>query len=604
MSRLTGPRPADWAAALDGPTVKTVEVSDQQTYARVLRAYGSDRNNAKVNYWSTEAARYERTDSGALRPIPVPPSPPETFRDFYFGGYSAPAPSGDVEFRKLSEPEQSSSQIVAKVLQSPSLKQVGVFDPDLIEGFSELSEVPLTTYYPPDAAPADARTDRLLGSQSLLPNANLGGYLQQPPMVLTTIKSLGHVLRLPGLPRCHRGEAGGAGERDPCPRGRSDRGGYESQTRVRLVAEQIARQTGLTVDITIGSSPTPQQIKLAAGKFGRPDLTLTEGWVKKGVSVRLLSSIDRKSLTLFGLVLVVCVLFMGNATLAAVRTRRAELGVLACLGWSSRRIFAMLQAELVVTGLIAGVLGTALAWIVVAASGLDVTWWHLALITPVATALAALSGVIPAWRASHATPIEAIHPDVRAPRRASVGVRGITTLALVGLSRLPGRTILGAASLFIGVAALAVLIAVQQAFRGGITGTALGDVIAVQVRGVDYLAAAVTIALGAFAIADIAYLNISERTAEIGTLRSTGWSEGHIRRLFAIEAFATATIGAVAGAIVGVTAAAIFLPIPLGTSLTAGVVAVLGGVVAAMLAATGPLSRLTALAPSAAIVAD
>ena len=380
--------------------------------------------------------------------------------------------------------------------------------------------------------------------------------------------------------------------------------GKESQTRVRLVAEQIARQTGLTVDITIGSSPTPQQITLAAGKFGRPDLTLTEGWVKKGVSVRLLSSIDRKSLTLFGLVLVVCVLFMGNATLAAVRTRRAELGVLACLGWSSRRIFAMLQAELVVTGLIAGVLGTALAWIVVAVSGLDVTWWHLALITPVATALAALSGVIPAWRASHATPIEAIHPDVRAPRRASVGVRGITTLALVGLSRLPGRTILGAASLFIGVAALAVLIAVQQAFRGGITGTALGDVIAVQVRGVDYLAAAITIALGAFAIADIAYLNISERTAEIGTLRSTGWSEGHIRRLFAVEAFATATLGAVAGAIVGTTAAATFLPIPLGTSLIAAATAVLGGVVAAMLAATVPLSRLTALAPSAAVVAD
>ena len=224
VDRLTRPKPADWAATLKGRTVKTVRVSDQQTYARVLRAYGSDRNNAKVNYWSTDAAGYERTDSGALRPAPVPPSPPETFRDFYFGGYSAPAPSGDVEFRKLSEPQQSSTQIVGRVLQSPSLKQVGVFDPDLIEGFSELSEVPLTTYYPPDAAPGNARTDRLLRGKPLLPNANLGGYLQQPPMVLTTIKSLKTFYDPQALPRRHPGKAGGARERDPCPRGRSDRG--------------------------------------------------------------------------------------------------------------------------------------------------------------------------------------------------------------------------------------------------------------------------------------------------------------------------------------------------------------------------------------------
>ena len=72
----------------------------------------------------------------------------------------------------------------------PNLDQVGVFDATKIAGFSELSKVPLTTYYAPDAAPGDARTERLLGGRSLLPNANLTGYLQQPPMILTTIKSL------------------------------------------------------------------------------------------------------------------------------------------------------------------------------------------------------------------------------------------------------------------------------------------------------------------------------------------------------------------------------------------------------------------------------
>ena len=160
----------------------------------------------------------------------------------------------------------------------------------------------------------------------------------------------------------------------------------------------------------------------------------------------------------------------------------------------------------------------------------------------------------------------------------------------------------GAASLLVGVAALTTLIALQSAFRAGAEGTALGDVISVQVRGVDYLAAAVTIALGAFAVADIAYLNIAERTAEIGTLRSVGWSEGHIRRLFATEAFATAFLGAASGAAIAVAATAFALPaVPITTSLQAAALALSGGTLAAMIATTGPVARLHRIAPAAAL---
>ena len=375
-----------------------------------------------------------------------------------------------------------------------------------------------------------------------------------------------------------------------------------SRERVRLAAEQIARQTGLSIDVTVGSSPIRQQVVLPAGDFGRPELTLSEGWVKKGVAVRLLSSVDTKSVALFALMLLVCVLFIGNATLAAVRTRRAELGVLACLGWPARKIFAMLQAELLLTGVVAGALGTAVASMIVWVAGLDVTWWHLALIAPVATVLAGLSGLWPAWQASRATPIDALRDNARPPRSAGRRVASVTGLALASLRRLPGRTFLGAASLLVGVAALTTLIALQSAFRAGAEGTALGDVISVQVRGVDYLAAAVTIALGAFAVADIAYLNIAERTAEIGTLRSVGWSESHIRRLFATEAFATAFLGAASGAVLAVAATAFALPaVPITTSLQAAALAMTGGTLAAMIATTGPVARLHRIAPAAAM---
>lgn len=327
---------------------------------------------------------------------------------------------------------------------------------------------------------------------------------------------------------------------------------------------------------------------------------IKEGWVRKGVAVALLSAIDTKSLALFGLVLLVCLLFLINATVAAVRTRRTELGVLACIGWPASRIFLLLEVELVTIGLIAGLIGTVIAAALATGLGLHVAVLQMALITPVAVLLTSLAGILPVWRACRATPMEAITPRVRAPRKAT-RIISITRLAFVGLGRWPGRTVLGAASLFVGVAALAVLIVIHQTFRGGVVGTSLGNVVAIQVRGVDYLAAALTIALGAFAVADVAYLNISERTAEIGTLRSTGWRDSHIQRLFGTEGLLTAAFGAILGAGLSVGAVALVLPIDVTSALSAAATAAGIGIASAILALTLPVIRLSRLAPAATL---
>ena len=38
------------------------------------------------------------------------------------------------------------------------------------------------------------------------------------------------------------------------------------------------------VDITLGSSPTQVAVQYPAGDYGRPDLTIAQPWVKKGVA--------------------------------------------------------------------------------------------------------------------------------------------------------------------------------------------------------------------------------------------------------------------------------------------------------------------------------
>lgn len=599
-NKLTGPKPGRWLSSLNGTTVHTIHLNNTNQYNRMLQAYRRTSGPVHDQFWSVGQVTYKRNPDGHLAPVPQVNRNPALWINPQVG-FSAPQSNSDVGFRKL-QVHYESNHVTGEVFNSPSIRSIGTFDPSKIRGFSQLSKVPLTTYYPPEAAPGNPRTARLLHGKSLSPDNNIAGYLQQPPMMLTTIKSLhsftdpvafGDVTQFAKAPiSVIRVRVAGVTGVDAL-----------SRARVRLAAERIARETGLNVDITMGSSPHQQLIDLPAGNFGRPPLVLSEGWVKKGIAVALLSAIDTKSLTLFGLVLLVCVLFLVNATMAAVRSRRTELGILSTFGWPTRRIFALLESELLLTGLIAGVLGTLVAVVIVTSLHFHLLWLQLSMITPVSMLLAGLAGLGPVWRASRPTPMQAVTPAVRSPRKAS-RVESIPRLALAGLRRWPGRTILGAASLFVGVAALTMLIAIQQAFQGGVVGTSLGNVVAVQVRGVDYLAAALTVGLGAFAIADITYLNINERKSEIAVLRATGWASAHVRRLFGLEAVLTASSGAVLGAALAVVATAAIFPISFDTALTAAAAAATVGIASAFVAVLVPLSQLTYIAPAHAVRED
>ena len=157
-----------------------------------------------------------------------------------------------------------------------------------------------------------------------------------------------------------------------------------SRERVNAVAQQIEQRTGLDVDIVAGSSPSPVTIGLPAGRFGQPPLTLSENWVKKGVAVAILNAVDKTSVVLFTLILVVCVLFVGNAATAAVRGRRRELGVLAAVGWRRSRLFATVLGELAGIGLAAGLLAAVIAVPVSAGLGLHASPGRALLAVPVA----------------------------------------------------------------------------------------------------------------------------------------------------------------------------------------------------------------------------
>ncbi|MFC4006071.1 FtsX-like permease family protein [Nonomuraea purpurea] len=589
-----------------GTEVKKVSLEPDQFFEDLLDTWTNqgkqlDRNvfSPLTRYWTAGPVDYRRDAVGRLTPERVT-NPDKIWQQPSKWSEGAPIGSADAQFRPLTMRPLATGMNGEDGLGGPlMMKLMGRFDATELPGFTELSKVPMETYNPPSVTAADARTGGLLGGEKLLPTDNVAGYLQAPPLLLT---DLGGMAKIAGRDKkgpltqaplsVVRIRVAGVTGPDPV-----------SRERISEVARQIVAATGLEVDITMGASPSPVTVDLPAGSYGRPALALREDWVNKGVAYRILDAADRKSVVLFVLILAVCGLFVLNAASAVVRTRRAELGVLSCLGWSRPKVFGAVLWEVGAVGLVAGLLSAALAVPLSSWFGLQVSLPRALLAVPAALVLALAAGAVPAWRASIVPPVAAVRASVRAPRRAG-SPRGVTGLALAGLTRVPGRTLLGAATLMVCVFALTVLLAVTYGFSGRVVGSLLGDAIVVQARAADYAAIAVMFALGALAVADVLYLGVRERDAELATLRATGWPGRAVTRLVLSEGVVIGLLGGLAGAAAGI-AAAVALAGELPVVVITGALAAAGAaVLLAVLASAVPAAVAGRLRPASVLARE
>lgn len=478
---------------------------------------------------------------------------------------------------------------------APVIGSVGAFDPGRLRGFSALSQVPMETYRAPEAVGADARSRRLLGDRPLLPGNNPAGYLATPPLALVNIASLADV---PAL----------SYEKDPISAIRVRVAGVtgvdeRSQELVRTTAERIAVTTGLDVDIVIGSSPVPKTVALPAADGGRPALTLTEHWSRKGVAVAVVQAADRKSVALFLLILVVCTLFLGNGVAAAVRDRRRELAVLACLGWSARRLAGVVFSEVLAVGLVAGALAVAAVLPLSSALDVSVSAGHALLALPAGLAVALFASVPAVASAARARPGAALRPAVLGVRRAKRG-RGVLGMALSNLWRVPGRTALGVSALAVGVAALTVLAVIAVVFRNDVIGSLLGDAVALRVRSVDVFAAVTVIGLGVLMVADVLYVNVRERSAELAALWASGWPDRALLRLVVYEGLGMGVLGAALGAVAGLAGVLWFAGSVSVAMVWPALAVASGAVVVAGLAAVVPALVLRGLSLSTVLAEE
>lgn len=584
-----------FAKRLGGKVVGVERLPIEPFYRKLLDSASKPHPDVFYNsYYTAGPVRYRSLGGNRLAARPVHFPVESLFSGAYFG--AVPQDNRDVRFRRLSEKGPVCSEC------PPALHAVGRFDPNRLPGFNPLSKVPLETYYPPNAYPADPASKRALRGGPLLPTRSLSGYISQPPLILTTLEGLGAFVdpnNFSGVSRAYRAPISVIRVRVAGVTGPD----ALSRARIKRVASVIHSKVGLAVDVTAGSSPTPVRVNLPKGKFGQPPLTVREQWVATGVSVKYAQALDRKSLILFMLVLFVCGLFVANAAFALVASRHTEVGTLLTMGWAQRDIFRVVLGEIALVGAFAGLMGVVIAFVLAALLPVRLSMLQLGLTLPIATSLAVLSGLLPARRAAAATPLDALAPvSLGGGRRRRVS--GYLTLAVTNLVRVPRRTIVGCSGLFIGIAALTVLVALNEGFQQTLVGTLLGNAISVQVRGVDFLSVALVIGLGALSVGDVLYINLKQRQAELVTLRTLGWGDNDIARVILLEGAAMGLAGSLLGAIAGIVAVSFVHGIPLAPIANAGALASLCGVFFTAVAALVPASRVAALVPHAALAEE
>ena len=451
---------------------------------------------------------------------------------------------------------------------------VGEYNPDCVPGFNPLAGGRLETYGLPQVTLPDG--------QALGPTRSLASYVNSPPLVLTTLAGaawLSDPARFTNAP----GDAFISAIRVKVEGVETP--GSASEARLAAVAAEIEDATGLQVDVVKGASPRTVRVDLPAGQFGRPALTVSEGWSKKGVAVGFIEAVSGEDLALFTLVLLGAVMLVADTAYVAVRQRAPELATLRAIGWSGVRIAWLVEAEMLVLGLAVGIAATLLT-LALLPLGLVLAPWQLAGAIPLALAVAAIAGLVPALLVLRGAPIGQL--AALEPAHRSRPIRTMTWLAvrdLLGPRRV--EALLGILAVALGAVLVGTVALVALAFNGHLDSTVLGVYLATQVRPFHLVIAGLTLGVGALAAGEIVSLGYLRREAAFATLRALGWSPALVVRFLVTQAITIGVLGGLTGAAVTMFVARV-LQAPSNASELGAAAAVTSAFLATLVAAIGP----------------
>lgn len=556
----------DYLDGLSSETVTVTVLSGQEMYQKMIESIRSA--SILLGGWSAasipSALVYQEvtplsTYSGHVFEIQIPENPE--------------GDQAEISYRRSLKADFNASYI---------LDVKGIFDIENLPKPADVNRVPLETYFPPIAVLRyDGNGNPVDPPRELRPTLNPAGYIQPPPLLLTTLEAA----------RALRGEAAisairvrvaleGCSSQRPeeCPMTPA------AQRKIEAVAIEIQRQTGLDVDIMVGSSPKRVLVHVPGIGY------IEEQWIQKGVNLVYKQGIQSGHWLLLIALLVTGSFFTLDLVWAGVIAYRDLIALQKALGWRTYTVLVQIVRQVVVVGAGATAVG------VLGASGMSyLLGWRSLMpemvvgLSGVMVGLCTVSSLPPAWLASRVPPIVGLEREVRYYRKAAGTVSGRWVYAWSEIKRRPVRTVLTGIASALSAALLVLLMAATVQQRGLLAGTLLGEFILVHVEPFHYALVGVGLGLAALSTANGLLESVIERRREIGMLKAVGWRTGTVAWSFVMEGILIGMSGGLAGALLGGLA---FLG--LHRSLTPA----LAGVVVFSMAVPALVGALAALYPA------
>jgi putative ABC transport system permease protein len=535
-----------------GPSTITTETASE-LYRATLAVMRRPNNGSADPYglWSVGDVAYDQSGQ-TLQPKSRPANPDILLPTGTLGIGDAPAnvlippEAADTWFRNVTPHPDAYFPGPGSPYRFKQWQIVGTYEPQCLRGFATIAGGNLDAYSAPEAT--------LPNGAELRPNRSVAGYLNSPPLILTTLAGTEWLTD----PKRYTGQSGAApislvrikvaGTTSP---------GDASENRLRLVAADISARTGLIVDIVKGSSTQAVVVNLPAGLYGRPATAITESWFKKGVAIRFYLAVSAQSLLIFSVLLLIAGLTVASGSYTAVRRRRSEFALLRAMGWSAWRIGWLVEIEVLVLGAaaagiatVATVFGSKLL-----GSGAAASWLLLPFLA--ASALAALAGALPAWSAARGPVASQLRPPIRRAR-ATVLRAGVLSVALLLLRTRRAETVLGAIACALCAALGVTLQLSSAAFQSELDATRLGLLLSLQVDRFETIAAIEEAVLAIGLVALTSVLTGLELRRQLAVLRAIGWSALEVTAVASFQGLAIALVGSVLGAAILVVIAFIF----------------------------------------------
>ncbi|HRQ38670.1 MAG TPA: hypothetical protein PLD25_12250 [Chloroflexota bacterium] len=193
----------------------------------------------------------------------------------------------------------------------------------------------------------------------------------------------------------------------------------QNQRKIETIAGEIARQTGLDVDIMVGSSPTHVLVHVPGVGY------VEEQWIQKNVTATYRERVQTGHLLLLATLLGIGGLFVLDLAWADVVARRRTIALQKALGWRSATVFRQVLGQLALAGFLAAGLGAlaavGISWL--AGWPLPETSWLVG-VPALIVGLCLAGGVYPAWLAARIPPVAGLqHGDMHHAPAAGGAVR-------------------------------------------------------------------------------------------------------------------------------------------------------------------------------------